>query len=435
MSQISKPYPHGSRFRCRIRTSEGWKWCPAADSPEAAVALAQGAEEPDSDFHLQEDPETSNSSLQPKESVRATKLEGPYSHRGKIRYRVVSSDGRRWAPAGRTEKEALRFAEHYAETTARKGNITIRDAIEAHVEGKRQAGARPATLEGTRNGLLRYFCGILDSPVGRLTPRRAQEQYDLLRQAVNPKTKRTLSVATHRSFLCQARTFGRWIVSKGWIRSASPLEGVKGVGRKKRGKPQLGMDEARRLYAVCMREGAAGDAGAVATLACICMATRSSEVLSRVVRDLDDGGRILRVEDNDQVAFRAKSESSRRPISIPTDLQPLFAKLARDKQSAAPLFPGSLAGRKSRQWLWSEVRRLCDLADVPVVCPHSLRGLMATLAASAGALPELVARTLGHTDATMTLNHYIQEGVSQTAQRERGLEVLTQRHQPSSPPC
>ena len=47
--QISKPYPHGSQFRCRIRTPEGWKWCPAADSPEAAIARAQGVEEPAQD--------------------------------------------------------------------------------------------------------------------------------------------------------------------------------------------------------------------------------------------------------------------------------------------------------------------------------------------------------------------------------------------------
>ncbi len=67
--------------------------------------------------------------------------------------------------------------------------------------------------------------------------------------------------------------------------------------------------------------------------------------------------------------------------------------------------------------------------------PAQRRGLTATLAGSAGALPELGARTLGHTDAMITLKHYIPEGASQTAERERGLEVLTQRHQHSSPPC
>ncbi|MBL9003243.1 MAG: hypothetical protein JNJ46_03300, partial [Myxococcales bacterium] len=45
---------------------------------------------------------------------------------------------------------------------------------------------------------------------------------------------------------------------------------------------------------------------------------------------------------------------------------------------------------------------LCDAANVPRVCPHSLRGLHATLAIEEGASGEAVARALGHTRFEIT---------------------------------
>ena len=55
-----------------------------------------------------------------------------------------------------------------------------------------------------------------------------------------------------------------------------------------------------------------------------------------------------------------------------------------------------------------------------MVCPHSLRGWMATTAVAAGELPEVVAQALGHTSSQMTLGHYIAPGVAEAAQLERG---------------
>lgn len=107
--------------------------------------------------------------------------------------------------------------------------------------------------------------------------------------------------------------------------------------------------------------------------------------------------------------------------------------MARGKLQIDPLFPGEgRTGRRPRQWLGVQVERLCERAKVPTVCPHSLRRVSATAAAAAGALPELVAKMLGHTDQSMTMNHYIKAGTSEAVQRERGMLVLT--GQPSSPP-
>lgn len=52
------------------------------------------------------------------------------------------------------------------------------------------------------------------------------------------------------------------------------------------------------------------------------------------------------------------------------------------------------------------LKQLCVKAGVPVVCPHSLRGLHATLALEEGATSESVARALGHGSCSMTKKHY-----------------------------
>ena len=43
---------------------------------------------------------------------------------------------------------------------------------------------------------------------------------------------------------------------------------------------------------------------------------------------------------------------------------------------------------------------------MPKVCPHSLRGLHATLALEEGATSDAVARALGHTSFAITAKHY-----------------------------
>ena len=430
---IEGPYRHGSKFRCRLRTAEGRRWLPAADTIETALAAAQEAVQLPPDPHVvdvpPEDERQVVATAPEKDRQRAdpggVRLLGPYRHEGAWRCRIVTSVGRSWAPTAATETEALQGAEKQAATLARQGSITIRDSIEAYVRSKQVADARPSTLDGTRRSLIVYFTGLLDWPVGRLTPRRAQECYDALQTWVGPRGH-TLAVATHRSYVQMARSWGRWVVAKGWMRGPSPVDVVKGVGRKKRGKPQLSLDEARRLYATALDVARQGDEGGVAVLMAISMGLRTSEILSRTPRDLDNEGTVLRITDSPLLGFKAKNDSAKRPVAVPLDLQPVLAKMCEGRLPTAPLFPSATrTGRRPRQWMPVQVNRLCSLASVPKVCPHSLRGVSATAAAAAGALPELVAKMLGHTDSTMTTQHYIASGTTETAQLERGLKALT----------
>jgi integrase len=355
------------------------------------------------------------------------RIQGPYPHEGKWRCRIITSAGRTWATTALTEDQAVRFAERRAAELAAQGSITVRDAIQAYGQRQQAADARPSTVDGTRRALTVFWTGMLDQPVGRITPRRAQEQYDQLQTWVGPRGH-TLAVATRRAYLQHARTWGRWLVAKGWMKGPSPVDVVKGVGRKRKGKFQLSLDEARRLYCTALDLAQQEDEGATAVLMAISMGLRASEIVSRTPRDLDDGGAVLRVCDNLQLGFKCKNESAKRPVAVPSDLQPVLAQICSGKLPGAPLFPGlSQTGRRNRQWLHTQVRRICELAKVPVVCPHSLRGVSATAAAAAGALPELVSKMLGHTSPQMTLDHYIKPGTAEAAQLERGVQALKKK--------
>lgn len=438
---VEGPYRHGQKFRCRLRTPEGRKWMPSADTIEGAIEEARkAAQEPPPPEEgpgvpPTAGPETREPAPHGGPRDRSTgpgpsgvRILGPYEHEGGWRCRLVTSAGRSWAPTAPTEAAAVRYAERRAAEQASLGAITVRDAVDAFLRGKEVAGAQLSTLDGMRRGLTTFLGTSLDGPVSRLTPRRCQDLYDALQIWVGPRGH-TLAIATHRSYLLMARSWGRWVVAKGWLKgTSSPLDGVKGGGRKNRGKLQLSLDEARKLYGVGLDLARQGDEGAVAVLMCISMGMRASEVLSRTPRDLDNEGTLLRVCDNALLGFKCKNDSSKRPVAVPTDLQPILAQMCRDKLPTAPLFPASTkTGRRRRQWLHSQAKRLSVLAKVTVVCPHGLRGVSATAAAAAGALPELVAKMLGHTTPEMTKQHYIKPGVSEAAQLERGVQILTKK--------
>lgn len=435
---ISKPYPRGGgRYACKIKSPDGrWPWGPRADSETEAVAAALAAAaspagaappEPSPAPKKPAAAKPRKSSAPTSHIVHGLKISNPWPHEGGFRCRITTSIKRFWAPTAATEDLALEKAEKMALTSAMLGSVTVRDAIDAHVRGKGVAGARPATVDGVRRGLLVFFGPVLGHPVGRLTPRRCQELYDQLQVWVGPRGK-NLSVATHREYLRAARSWGRWVVSRGWLKSPSPMEGISGVGKRRKGKTQLSLDEARRFYQVALEAARTGDEGSTAVLMAISMGMRTSEILSRTPRDIDNDGTVMRIDDNATLDFKLKNESSRRRVAIPTDLQPVLAGMCTDKLPAAPLFPSTgKSGRRGRQWLPDQVHWACDMAKVPRVCSHSLRGVSATAAAAAGALPELVAKMLGHTNPTMTLGHYIAPNTSEAAALERGLEELTKK--------
>ena len=88
--------------------------------------------------------------------------------------------------------------------------------------------------------------------------------------------------------------------------------------------------------------------------------------------------------------------------------------------------------------LHATVKRICLDAGVPIVCPHSLRGLWATAGVRSGALSHAVAAALGHGSFAVTAKHYVQPGTLDGARTERLVQMLDldaerQAPKPTSP--
>ena len=104
----------------------------------------------------------------------------------------------------------------------------------------------------------------------------------------------------------------------------------------------------------------------------LAMGMRASEIVSRVVRDLDDEGRLLWIPET-------KTEAGRRTLPVPEFLQPYLRRSPKGKGPADSLF-----GRHWRDWPREWVQRICKAAKVPEVTAHGMRGLHGTLAVERG---------------------------------------------------
>jgi integrase len=257
----------------------------------------------------------------------------------------------------------------------------------------------------------------LDVNAGRrlawLTPRRAAELYQLVQQG--------RAVDTHRNALSVAKSFGRFVTDRGWL-PADPFATVKPIGRRNRGKPQLRVDEARRLVDRCFEE-ASRESIAVATA--LMLGLGATETVGRQVRDLDDGGRWF-------VVSNGKNRFRERVLEVPEDLRAHLLELAKGRAGAAFLFGAGELDRPTRYWIYYHCERLCLAAKVPVVPPHGLRGTHSTLAVGAVSTAHSVAAalaaaggSLGHAPGSpVTATTYVAPGAVDTARQRAAMRVL-----------
>lgn len=360
---------------------------------------------------------------------QGSRVLGPYPWRGKYRIFLCDEGGAKTQAVYATEKAAREVIA--ALETDLKKNIgrTIADALtlyEEHLLTKKNN--KPASVKTTMTRLSSFF-SELDVPLGALTAQQCHRYYERATERISLRTGKPLAADSHRNILAEARTFLGWCVKpQRWLR-VNPLAEVVGHGRRRHGKPQLRIDEARRLRAVCHREAARGDDGAVAVLLGLLMGLRAGEIVSRTVRDVDDGGRILWVDDNLAMGFSPKTAASRRPVSVWEEVRGYLVARTRGRSSEALLFPTEEDGAHWRDWVRRQTRRLCRMAEVPVVCAHSLRGFAATLNLLAGVPLAQVAAALGHESPTTTLQSYAAPDI-ETALTHRQAQLILGPAQP-----
>lgn len=339
------------------------------------------------------------------------KAHGPYKHRNRWRLLIRGTGGSQRAVAFDTREAA---EQALAETQRDHDPRTVDQAVSAFLIHLRERGVKPSS-EKTHWFRLRAFfqLGTIETnsggPLRGLTPERCQALYG--------EMCRSSAVDTHRNCLTLAKRFGQWCAKNGWLHS-NPLADIEPMGRRRRGKEQLRVSEARRFMATCLKQAQQADTGAIAAMTALLLGMRASEVVERVVRDLDDEGRLLWIP-------VAKTEAGRRTLEVPALLRPFLLKLAEGKRPADRLFT-----EKDRHWLHYHVERLCRLAEVPVVRPHSLRGLHSTLATEHGATGHVVAAALGHTSYATTVKHYVQPGTLERATRRKVEALVAPTPQP-----
>ena len=291
--------------------------------------------------------------------------------------------------------------------------INLREAMTAYEKYQRdEKGNKAKSAHDTRYRLESFFPQVT-TMLDELTPAGCERLYENLRTRPNSRAKdRPLAVDSHRNILAEAKTFLGWCVRKKWLRQ-NPLAEVQGKGRRRHGKPQLRRDEARKWLVKALEMADAGDEGAVAAMSAFLLALRASEVVSREVRDLDDGGQLLWIPDS-------KTAAGKRTLEVPELLQPYLLRLADGKEPNAPLF-----GKHWRDFVRKAVVRICDAAEVPRVTAHGMRGLHSTLAVAAGISSHLVAAAMGHESARTTFQSYALPQAVSGAQQRRLLVALT----------
>lgn len=353
------------------------------------------------------------------------RIYGPTSERGGRRHRVVIVSGRGSA----RERDSRYFAtEKLAEkfvAAARKelegASLSVMEAIDRWRDHMIARGLKPSTYDTAVTRMESLLAGK-DLAMGDLTPKRGRALFEAFSQRPimrSGKRLESLPSTDHRmNVLNEARRFARWAMkSKLW--GADPFAELEVVGRRKRGKAKLRVDEARKLSAAAMAEGSPA---AVAALLALYLGMRASEIMGLTVRDLDDGGRLLWIDD-------AKTDTGRRTLEVPAPLRPLLLALAKGREPSE-----SLIIDRHRDWLTRNVRRLCAVAGVPVVTPHGLRGTHATLARDAGATGHLVAGALGHASEAVTEAHYLEPGTTQRGNARRVFEVIDGGNCPAAVP-
>lgn len=338
---------------------------------------------------------------------RGERVLGPYPDRRSWRLLLVAADGTRRMEllATRERAEARRRELEAALVVVAATLDEAIDAYERHLTAK---GNRPrSVLETARR--LRRFWGDLDVALEDLSPSRARARYEAMVAA-------GLAADSHRNYLAEAKTFCRWLVAQRWI-GRSPLEAVAGVGRRRHGKPQLRLDEARAWRAHAHELAAAGDEGAVAALLALLCGLRAGEIVGLRVRDLDDGGRLLWVAS-------AKTAAGVRQVAVPEELRGYLAERAGGRDGAASIW----SGRHWRDWPREAAQRISRGAGVPATTAHGLRGLAATLAGAAAVLAGSglggVAQALGHVDVRTTTTSYVDAAELERARRRQALTVL-----------
>lgn len=343
----------------------------------------------------------------------AARVLGPYVNGDK--WRLVLLDGAaRKSLVADTHEGALKLRDDLLREIAAHVYRTFEEALAEYLSGLQARGILPDTISKIGRMLRRFL--PVDEPLSAMSTERAEQMYlaETQRQKTNGEP---IAADSHHLLLRRVKTFYKWVLARRYV-DRSPFAEVRPIGRPRRGKLQLRIDEARCFVGLAIEHANALDVGATAALMQTFLGLRPTESIIRIVRDLDDEGRVL------WVPF-GKTDNARRRLQVPDVLREVLLKHAAGKLPDAPLLGPAGERMHTRHVLRHRVKQLCQAAKLPLVCPHSLRGLNATLALDAGATAHHVAAALGHSSFATTARHYADASTVANSSLRKVAELLT----------
>ncbi len=327
---------------------------------------------------------------------------GPYD--GKWRLVVVERDGSRHPSLHPSEARALEVAADLRIGLALE-EVTVAEAVKQYADHLRKNRERKA-VSVTR--CLFHLSAMMpdgDMVLADIGPKQAAALYAEMCARVSKKTKDVPAVDSQRNCLNECGTFGRWAVKKKYL-PADPWADIEATGKRKRGKPQLRIDEARVLLDVTVAAAhAGGDRGALVVAIILLTGFRATESATLKARDVDDDGRLLWTD----------GKTGQRRMATPEVLIEALQAVAAEG--------GSLWPKSDRHWVYRQVRKWCKRAGVSIVTPHGLRGTHSTLAQEHGATSHVVAAALGH-GLAINQGAYTLPGTADQAKAKRAQKLL-----------
>jgi integrase len=344
----------------------------------------------------------------------AVKVYGPYAPcKGRSRWRLMvfdpTSNQRQMLTFESEEaaREALPLAAAQVQTHV---PLLLHDTIQQYLDYKATLVA--ALWLRTLGDRLRTF--LPNIPLSQLTPRRAEELYKSETQRVGKFG--VVKPATHHALLRNTKEFFNWLCEKG-LASANPFQAVKPIGRANAGKEQPRETDAKTLDAHLFERARAGEEGALALLVQIYLGLRTSEVLSLTIGAIEREGHKVSI-------VRGKSKNAKRSLDLYPDVATLLWAHCAGRPIAERVFAANLPKRPKPAWMYKRLHQYCCSAGIPKYCPHSLRGLHATLALENGATSYQVAAGLGHGSFATTAKHYARPSAIDNARSQRVVAVL-----------
>ena len=332
----------------------------------------------------------------------SAKVLGPYGNGTKWRLVIKEGQGRK-SVVFSTEQEALAVRQRLLANIEERGVRTIGEAVHEYLDYKRKRGCSERSLRTVREKLLPFL--PYEKAITAITPKMADSLYT----AQSEK----FAAATHHKNLRDAKAFYRYCIKQKYA-TTNPFAEVQAIGKANAGKPQLRQDEARKLSDYLISRASIGDTRALALLVQVVLGLRSGEVLKLRKRDLDCRATIVVVDGT-------KNRNAKRSLEL--DAPIVRDLLLRRCETLAPdAFIFTREGSTqpfATPTLWKGLACYCKRLGLPIVCPHSLRGLHSSLAVKAGATSAFVAQALGHGSDAVTRKHYIAPSAIDSARTSR----------------